>query len=128
MDNVVDIYPRPRITGIPEGYEPITREMDPDTEDLIWGDRLQQGYVVLISNDNIVRQDPKDHELHLLNDDLECNPWQCPRVNETSQWCMITDLRRSHDLIHFIGVYADGVKRARTYNKSFAWIVKKESM
>jgi hypothetical protein len=92
--------------------------IDPETEDLIWGDELQEGMVVLLEDAFLGRG-----RLGKDKADLE-------RV----RWCLVTKLRfedahgGSGRLSKFIGVYGDGSKASRVYNTSFAWYVKRDSM
>ena len=89
-------------------------EMNPESEDLISGDQLQNGLVVLIE-DSMVREDPER---------ADTSAYSMKRLRENNQWCRVTSLRLHGDLVSFIGVYEDGVKRPRTFNQSYYWIVK----
>jgi hypothetical protein len=107
--------------GIPTGFAPMDFDMDPSTEDLIRGNNLQPGMIVLVEAIT-VREDPSDH---IDNADHVCEKYKCARLKSDSQWCMVTDLQKRGDLTTFIGLYADGTKRSRTYNQSYCWFVKK---
>lgn len=99
--------------------------MDPETEDLIRGDALQNGMVVMIEG-NVVREDPESGR---------DSKYARARLMENNRWCEVTDLRfRGYDspdssrLTTFIGVYADGTKASRSFSTSYAWFVKKDSL
>lgn len=104
---------------VPDGHVPRDYIMDPGTEDLIRGERLGDGMVVLIG-DHMMREDPDQENL---------SPHQGVRLRENNRWCLVTDLRftNRHDnsLVDFIGVYADGTKTGRRYSDSYLWLVKK---
>jgi len=119
VENITDIIGNR--FGIPSEFVPMDFEMDPTTDDLIWGSSLEQGMIVLVDAITI-REDPTKHVSEL---DHECDPYSCNRLKEKSRWCMVTDLRKHGDLVSFIALYADGTKRSRTYNQSFGWFVKK---
>lgn len=94
---------------------------DPETEDLIYGDKLKNGMIVLIG-DNIMRGDPDREDL---------NPYEESKIRERNRWALVESLRPSgpySEIVNFIAVYADGTKIPRTYNQSHAWYVKKSSM
>lgn len=98
-------------------------EMDPETEDLIFGSQLENGMVVLVNDFFLSRIDPNKVE------DLDSlNIHDRARLLTDSQWCRVSSLFNEGDITYFIGIYSDGVKRNRSYHKTFAWIVKKESM
>ena len=89
-------------------------EMNPESEDLLAGDELENGLIVLIE-DSMVREDASRAEF---------DAYAMKRLRENNQWCRVTSLRRHGDLVSFVGVYEDGVKRPRTFNQSYYWIVK----
>lgn len=106
---------------IPSEMVPQNFEMNPRTEDLIRGIEVQEDMVVLIENITH-REDPSAHE---YGADHECDAYKCPRLLKESRWCKVTKIEQHHgDLLTFIGVYADGTKRSRTYNLSYCWYVK----
>jgi len=105
-------------------YAPLDYDMDPEFDDLIRGDELQDGMIVLIEE---MREDPS----RLLHD--EEHPYVLKRIRETARWCTVTKLRfvpypDAGQLVEFIGVYADGTKASRRYNESWFWFVKKDSI
>lgn len=108
-------------------------EMDPQFEDLIpEGTQLRDGMIVLLE-DSTLRSDP----------DALLSKYDEERMREVNRWCTVSELtvRRRFDrnemgdvideaspLISFIAIYADGTKKKRTYDASYAWIVKLESI
>lgn len=101
---------------VPECFVPIAYLTDPDTEYLVWGDELQDGMVVVLDGQSIVRENP---------DNLDRDAYTRSRVLESARWCRVTKLRRRGHCVSFIGVYGDGSQAARTYAADYAWIVKK---
>lgn len=103
--------------------EPTDRNftMDPRTEDLIRGSELKEGMIVLfedsLGKDSLALVPEEDIALEYYNQ----------RITINQHWCKVTKLQGGQ-IISFIGVYADGVKHSRTYNKNWVWIVKKDSM
>lgn len=100
-------------------------EMDPAFEDLIPGLELRDGMIVLLE-DHMMRGDIAHRE----------SPYDISRLKEINQWCEVSGVavvQRGHDcgyspLVKFLGLYPDGVKRPRTYDASYYWIVKKASL
>ena len=109
----------PPATTIPDGFAPRVYPLDPDTEDLIFGDQLVEGMVVLFE-DSLLRGDAN----HI---DTE-SPITRARTLETTRWCRVSSVRRSGHIVVFIGEYADGSKLRRSYAQDYAWFVKKNSM
>ena len=103
---------------VPECFVPVAYLTDPDTEYLVWGDELQDGMVVVVEGELLSRENP---------DNIDRDPYTRGRVLESARWCRVTKLRRSGDLVRFIGVYSDGSQAARCYNTQYAWIVKRAS-
>jgi hypothetical protein len=97
-------------------YAPLDYLMDPSTDDLIRGDELKEGMVVLIE-DVVVRNDPQK-----LGAD-GTSTYDTLRIYETARWCLVTKLHLGQ-IISFVGVYGDGTKMSRSYNHSFFWFVK----
>lgn len=118
------------VVEIPSEFVDRNAEMNPETDDLIRGRELKEGMVVLIE-DSSVREDISHHTGET---DHKCDAHKCRRIKETSRWCRVTSLdirKRMEDrspLVSFIAVYSDGTKRLRTYNQSFGWFVKLNSM
>lgn len=121
----------PMVRTLPTDFVPLDFQMDPETDDLIRGSRLRNGMVVLVES-LTSREDPSSHIAHEMNDELECESYRCTRVLESSRWCVVTELLRSDHgyggLTSFIALYADGTKRLRTYNESYAWFVRLDTM
>lgn len=118
--------------------------MDPSTEDLIYGIDLQEGMVVLVEKHNnfdkpsdLEREERYDGEHDRLRKSL----------NEEARWCTVTKLRQDRrwetteedygfsnksreiaPLTRFIGVYEDGTKVTRTYDSTYGWFVKLDSI
>lgn len=98
--------------------------MDPETEDLIYGDKLENGMVVMI-------------EASLVRGSVDStSKYEQERALTANRWCEVTELRvrprygeeGPDPLIKFIGLYADGTKRERTYSGGYCWFVKKDSL
>lgn len=104
---------------IPEDFTPLNFRMDPATEDLIRGDKLENGMVVLIEQ-AMHREDPD----RAFNTERELTAYEMERLQRNSRWCRVTGLYTQGDITQFIGVYADGTKHSRTYNLSYCWYVK----
>lgn len=88
---------------------------DPDVDELIRGDEVQDGMVVLVA-DSIMRGSSLS-----------------TRSLETDRWCRVSKIRmtRRHNaepLLSFVGTYADGSQFPRTYSSSYFWYVKKASV
>ncbi len=105
--------------AIPSAFVPLYYMNDPETEDLIFGDMLKEGMVVLLE-DTVLRPDPDYYQTSSAQAQV--------RIQETARWGRIVDLRRTNDIVTFICEYSDGSKRRRSYNISFTWYVKKASM
>jgi hypothetical protein len=105
------------VLDVPEQFVDRGYEMDPALEDIWFGDELHTGMVVLLE-DGLIREDrPRD------------DSYARARFRETARWCKIERFRPVNDgIISFVAVYADGTKRVRTYNKSYAWFVKKATI
>lgn len=105
----------------PEGLVPRDYVMNPETEDLVYGDELRDGDIVLIEAGLVRKSLPKNW--------AEVRDYERIQALENSRWCVITKLRRSpvydHNVIlNFIGVYEDGTKMSRTFSESYAWFRK----
>lgn len=108
-----------KLSSIPSAFVPLQYMNDPETEDLIFGDRLKSGMVVLLE-DTLLRADPDRYGTSDTHDQI--------RIQETARWCRIVDIRYSGNMVTMICEYNDGSKRLRSYNISFAWFVKLASM
>lgn len=97
-------------------------DMNPETDTLlINGDHLYEGMVVLIDDGALGRETTAPDE----ND-----PYRMRRWKTTNFWCKIVELdfSRREPTLTFIGLYADGTKRSRTYGRSWCWYVKKDTI
>ena len=105
----------------PEGLVPLDYVMDPKTEDVVYGDELRDGDVVLIES-GLRYSIPKNW--------AEVCEYDRVKILENSRWCVITKLRRlpgyegSNSVLNFIGVYEDGTKMSRSFSESYAWFRK----
>jgi hypothetical protein len=109
---------------IPSAFVPLAYLNDPETEELVYGDALRDGMVVLLE-ETILRANPDNLETR--------NGYEYLRILETARWCMVTNVRfspaeRSGRIVKFIGVYADGTKSSRSYHTDYTWYVKRASM
>ena len=106
----------------PEGLVPLDYVMDPKTEDLVYGDELREGDIVLIESGHVRHSIPKNW--------AEVREHERVKTLENSRWCVITKLRRipgfwGHNMIvNFIGVYEDGTKMSRSFSEVHAWFRK----
>lgn len=92
---------------VPQNYQ-----YDPETEDLIYGDQLREGMVVLA-------------DVHGRAD--ENDPWKTRELLVKNRWCEVTN-KRSDDCVYFLGLYDNSVKALRTSARSQSWIIKKDSI
>lgn len=113
-------------------YTPAHFAMNPETEDLLPdGTYLREGMVVLIEG-NIVSGNPE--RLAKMTEDDPGYSYEKARCDESNRWAKVTHLKlrsmydSNDQLVTFIAVYADGTKRKRTYNESYAWFVKLDSI
>lgn len=85
-------------------------------ERVIRGEDLEDGMIVLIA----------ERTFREFGDKLPSKKdYNYARWRETRYWCVVTDLKISdHDIVSFVGLYADGRKIPRTYHKSIFWIVR----
>ena len=112
------------LLNIPGDVVGVDYIMNPQTDDLIPGDRLEEGMVVLAEM-NMLRGNPE-------SEFDTGSAWGRHRIQETARWCKVTSLEfiHGHDntLAKFIGLYGDGVKMSRTYGTGHYWIVKKPAV
>lgn len=109
-------------------------EMDPQFEDLLPnGTHLKDGMVVLLE-DSLHRADPSR-----INE----NPYEAEKARAVNRWATVSHVeviqrweRNDHGeviggyspLVTFVATYGDGTKKKRSYDASFAWIVKLDSL
>lgn len=109
-----------------EGYfDPVTQiyEMDPNTEDLLYGDELIDGMVVLVS-------EATDRQELVCVSELATE-----KRRIINRWCTVSKLRTEYDRhsgnvidIHFVGIYAENEKHVRNAKPNQGWLVKKYSL
>lgn len=108
-------------------------DMDPQFEDLLPdGTYLQDGMVVLLE-DSMLRADPSRAEnVHEIERAKEANRWATvSHVKVTKRWAHNEHgdaLGETSPLVSFVATYGDGTKKKRSYDASYAWIVKLDSM
>lgn len=93
--------------------------MNPTTEDLLRGEDLKEGMVVLMESP-FFRQD--------LGQMQHTN--EVRAAQKRNRWCIITRLKIDEERgqIWFIGLYADGSKMSRNDNINSGWLVKLDSI
>lgn len=109
------------LLAIPAEYTGRFVEMDPATDDLVIGYDLKEGMIVILESSH-GRTDPGKTEKTSYDEEM---------LRVQNRWCRVDHLRTDYqnDAIHqFVGVYGDGTKHSRTYNKQWYWIVKKSSL
>lgn len=103
------------------------RERDPITESILYGDKLQDGYLILSRPtgrlpEAVFKYSPRDAVIR-------------------NRWCRVTQLRKDEDFVQdkqgighfvtrwrFIAVYEDGMEDVRDSDHTYCWIVKNDSM
>lgn len=116
-----------RCADIPFAYAPYSFEMEPGRHDLLFGDELEEGMIVLVSDPNL-RRDPLD-KIRAEKPGYYGPTWDAVdeyNLIKTSCWCRVTKLQRMGRVISFIGLYADGTKKVRTYHQTIGWFVQLE--
>lgn len=109
------------LLAIPGEFTPRFFEMDPQTDDCISGWNLKEGMIVILES-TFGRIDPEKEDK--TSYDLE-------HLSIQNRWCRIEQFlpdARNPEVFSFIGVYADGSKHSRSYNRQWAWYVKKSSI
>lgn len=98
-------------------------QMNPRTDDLMGnGGRLDNGMIVLIQ-DHLQLMTRPDAEGKFRHGDER-------RYLENNRWCRVTELSRNSangGMVNFVGVYEDGTKATRNYNRSYSWFYKIDS-
>lgn len=99
--------------------------MDPETENVIFGEELEVGMEVLVESD-------------LRTDHLDRGGYQTAENaflrDENNRWCCIERFKRRkvsdnvEGIRWFIGVYADGTKAVRMTLPYIGWVVKKDTI
>lgn len=93
------------------------QEYDLETEDLLYGDDLVDGMVVLAVD--------RTDEERLYADKT---PDTRQGLIIKNRWCRVSSFRAEGNAIFFIGIYAEGRKRIRMSLSKEGWIVKKDSV
>lgn len=103
---------------IPEGLVSIDYLMDPKTDQVIRGKKLQEGQVVLLEK-TYLRDNPER-----LSNSTDC--YLRTRIFETARWCRVTELEPvdHYGVVHFVGLYSDGTTMSRGFNVSHYWLRK----
>ena len=105
------------------------RPFDVETEEMLYGEELENGMVVLIETrcriDNV-----------LSESEVELTPMGKHDVLTLNRWCRISKIRkpdentpdRNRGAISFMGVYADDTQEIRHSGIHTGWVVKKYSI
>lgn len=97
-----------------ESYIPKYYVMDPNTEDVLMGDQIEEGMVVVI-------EDPEAR----TDVSRELTAYAEHNANKNNRFCTVTKISCVDGInIRFIGVYSGGVKIARHTSSEVSWIVK----
>lgn len=112
---------------IPSDYVPYTFAPILGVHDLIAGDHLMEGMIVVVE-DNVFRRNPNVLSPEYPDRARGFVPSEYDRasVEEQSRWALVTDLDKSREIIKFTAIYSDGTMRSRSYNKSIKWAVLQE--
>lgn len=109
--------------NIPSDYCGKLFSMNPETEDIVRGNELKDGMVVLV--------EPRDLRFPI---DSECSGNSritFPQIVDVNRWCYVTKLHSgfpTNDRISFVGIYSDGTKAFREYQSGTPWFVKIDSI
>lgn len=93
--------------------------MNPETDDLIRGDKLKNGMRVLLES-SISR--------HPIDPKGKYTPEQLVSLDKWNRWCVVSDLRIGSRQTYFIGIYDDGTKFTFGRDLVNGWYVKKDSI
>lgn len=93
--------------------------MDPETEELIFGDQLEINMVVL--------RNAHEDRVELKHQNA-WRDWERYKAFVENRWGLITDIRTEGTEIRFIAMYADGFKAGRSTVAGEVWIVRKETI
>lgn len=89
------------------------RLTEPTTEDVIYGDELENGMRVLV--ESACRYDDR---VLVVNE-----------IAVTNRWCVVTKLRKKEgEKITFVGLYDNDERHVRTSAASDGWVVKLDSI
>jgi hypothetical protein len=87
-------------------------------EDVIFGDQLEEGMIVILTPQLRSSDDAKFSDDQKIREGLL----------EKNRWCEVTNLRPMGSDIYFIGLYADAQKMVRYCGVNIGWVVKKSSI
>jgi hypothetical protein len=109
---------------VPSDYVPLTFAPILGHHQLITGDLLVEGLIVVIE-DSTVRGNPND--LSPENPErargFVPSEYDRARLEENARWAIVTNPQRDGSIITFDAIYSDGTIRTRRYNKSYRWVV-----
>lgn len=94
--------------------------MDPETEDIVYGNELEDGMLVLaVPHGRCSAEFTATH-----------NPEVFYRVLSDNRWCKVSKIRKDDEerMVHFIGVYEDDQKVVRSSPPNAGWVVKRDSI
>lgn len=94
---------------VPKNYK-----MDPETEDLIYADDLENGMRVLVAEGRL-----REDVAHDVNNSL---------ILVRNRWCTVKRFRAEETGMYFIGVHDDGDMCIRQAAPTQGWLVKKDSI
>jgi hypothetical protein len=110
---------------IPSGY--VSHTFNPLIEEhqIVTGDQLRNGFIVLLA-DSTFRENPEKIMPPIAAD---ISSHERNRIAESSRWAIVTNLQsspRTPNIITFDGIYADGTAIPRMYNNTIKWAVLRE--
>lgn len=94
---------------VPQKYR-----FNPEIEDMIYGDDLKNGMVVLTEPAH--RWDENSQHGKVMN------------ILENNRWCVVSKVRIEKSGVYFIGVYADEQRAVRFSSPARGWLVMKNSI
>lgn len=112
---------------VPSDYVPYTFAPILGVHELVTGDHLMEGMIVVVE-DKMIRRNPNVLSPEYPDRARGFVPSEYDRasVEEQSRWALVTDLDKRGEIIKFTAIYSDGTMRSRSYNKSIKWAALKE--
>lgn len=112
---------------IPSDYVPYTFAPILGTHQLLTGDKLLNGLIVVVE-DHMFRRNPDvlSPEYPDRKNGFVPSSYDRTSVEEQSRWALVTNLTQEGPLTKFTAIYSDGAMRTRTYNRSIKWAVLNE--
>lgn len=112
---------------VPSDYVPYTFAPILGVHELITGDHLMNGMIVVVE-DTVFRRNPDvlSPEYPDRKNGFMPSSYDRASVEEQSRWALVTDLDKSGEIIKFTAIYSDGTMRSRSYDKSIKWAALKE--